>query len=211
MEMTERTSSIGISKTTFVIGLVIAILASSLVSTVVTMQFGIIQGPKGEKGDKGDTGQQGPQGPIGDKGDQGEQGPSIVFAEWNVTWRTLTGDLQWGGEVGTSKFCSTFDYNWGTGPIFLGYADYIGFSATMQVKMQRNGQVTFNVGGDDGYELRIDGVVKILDYGQHPFRTTMITIDISQGFHTLTLHYYEAISTARVYFDCDSDILMWYP
>jgi len=200
----------GISKTAFIVGLIIAILASSLVSTVVSMQWALVQGPKGDKGDPGPTGPQGLQGETGPAGPQGEQGPSIVFAKWSVTWKTLTGDLKWGSTVGTSTFCSTFDYNWGTGTVFLGYDDYIGFSATMQVEMQRSGPVTFNVGGDDGYELLIDGVPKISDYGQHPFRTTMITTDLSQGTHTLTLYYYEVVSAARVYFDCDPDILMWH-
>lgn len=72
----------GISKTTFIIGLIIAILVSSLVSTMVAMQWGLTQGPKGDKGDKGDTGpqgpqgEQGPQGPQGPQGIQGEQGPA---------------------------------------------------------------------------------------------------------------------------------------
>lgn len=70
----------GISRTTFIVGLVIAILASTLISTLVSMQWALIQGPKG---DKGDTGQQGPQGeqgpqglqgPVGPKGDKGDPG-----------------------------------------------------------------------------------------------------------------------------------------
>jgi hypothetical protein len=46
----------GISKTTFIATLVIAILASSLISTVSVMQFGVIQGPRGETGPQGPTG-----------------------------------------------------------------------------------------------------------------------------------------------------------
>jgi len=52
--------------------------------------------------------------------------------------------------------------------------------------------------------------MKIDDYGQHAYRTRSIVInDLSQGFHTLTLHYYEVSGNAKVSFDCDSDILMW--
>lgn len=219
--------TVGISTKAFAICLIAVLLASVLLSygiASIVVKVGP-QGPQGDTGPQGEQGIQGEQGPqgetgpkgdkgdtgaMGPKGDKGEPGREVVFAQWNVTWRTLTGDLKWGAEVGTSKFCSTFDYNWGTEVIFLGYDDYIGFSATMQVEMQRSGPVTFNVGGDDGYELLIDGVTKISDYGQHAFRTTMITTDLSQGSHTLTLYYYEVVSTARVYFDCDSDILMWY-
>jgi len=163
-----------------------------------------LTGPKGDKGDQGDTG------PQGEAGEDGKDGREVVFTHWDVSWRTLTGDLQWGAEVGTSELCSTFDYNWGTGVIFLGYDDYIGFQGTMQVKMQRDGPVTFTVGSDDGVRFYIDGAEKIDDYTQHGYRTRSITIDLSQGTHTLSLHYYEVTSYARVSFDCDSDILMWY-
>jgi len=63
----------GISKTVFAVGLVVAILASSLISTVVSMQWAVIQGPKG------DTGDTGPQGP------QGEQGPPCTFTIENMS------------------------------------------------------------------------------------------------------------------------------
>jgi len=204
--MSEGRSLVGISKTTFVVGLIIAILASILVSTFVAMQW-----LKGPKGDKGDTGSQGPQGLQGPQGERGLPGPAIIFAQWDVHWRTLTGDLHWGAEVGTSKFCSTFVYNWALGTVFLGYDDYIGFEATMQVNMSRNGPVTFTIGGDDAIRLYIDGVLKIDDWGRHAWRERSIVInDLSQGVHTLTLWYYEVDGNAMVSFDCDSDILMWH-
>lgn len=64
--------SLGISNKTFIAGLIIAILASSMLSTAVATQWAVIQGPKG---DKGDTGPQGPQGPQGLQGETGPQGP----------------------------------------------------------------------------------------------------------------------------------------
>ncbi len=66
------------------IGLAIAILASSVISTVVSTQWVAIQGPKGDKGDAGPQGEQGsigpqgaqgPQGIQGEKGDKGDIGP----------------------------------------------------------------------------------------------------------------------------------------
>ena len=65
----------GVSRTTFIVGLIIAIVASSLISTVVSMQWALIQGPKGDKGDTGLQGAQGEQGPQGATGPQGPQGP----------------------------------------------------------------------------------------------------------------------------------------
>jgi hypothetical protein len=41
--------SLGISNKTFIAGLIIAILASSMLSTAVATQWAVIQGPKGEK------------------------------------------------------------------------------------------------------------------------------------------------------------------
>jgi len=204
----------GISKTMFIAGLITAILASSLISVMATTQWAILKGPKGDKGDTGDTGTTGTMGPQGLQGIQGVQGPAgpaTVFARWDVHWRTLTGDLQWGSEVGTSRFSSTFDYNWGSGTVFLGYDDYIGFQATMQVNMSRNGPVTFMVGSDDGVRLYVDGVLQIDDYSQHSYRTTSKVLSPSQGMHTLILWYYEVATTARVSFQCDSDLVMWNP
>jgi len=200
---------VAVTKRMFVVGLIATILVSGSISAMISTQLAI--GPKGPKGDKGETGAQGPAGAQGATGPQGPAGPATVFAQWDVHWRTLTGDLQWGAEVGTQTFCSAFDYNWGSGVLFLGYDDYVGFQATMQVNMKRSGPVTFTVGSDDGIRLYVDGVQQIDDYGQHSYRTTSKLISLSQGTHTLTLWYYEVISSARVSFNCDSDILMWNP
>ena len=77
--MTEVKNIIGVSKTMFIIGIIIAILSSTVVSTVVTIQWA--RGPKGEKGDPGPQGIQGLQGPQGEQGPigpQGEQGPQGI-------------------------------------------------------------------------------------------------------------------------------------
>jgi len=68
----EKMSEVGISKTTFILGIVIAILASSIISTAVSMQWA--QGPQGLKGEQGLQGEQGPSGPQGEKGDKGDTG-----------------------------------------------------------------------------------------------------------------------------------------
>jgi hypothetical protein len=73
--MSEGKTSVGVSRTTFIVGLIIAILISSLLSIGVAMQYGLLKGPKGDKGDTGATGPQGPQGPQGERGPQGEKGP----------------------------------------------------------------------------------------------------------------------------------------
>lgn len=74
--MSQKTT---ISTTTFIVGLIIAIIASGVVSSVATQQFAptVItgpQGPQGEEGPQGPQGEQGPIGPEGPAGPQGEQG-----------------------------------------------------------------------------------------------------------------------------------------
>jgi hypothetical protein len=204
----------GISKTMFVVGLAAAILISSLVSVLATRQFGLT-GPKGDTGATGPQGIQGPQGATGSQGATGPQGPpglATVYAQWDAHWYTLSGNLQWGGEVGTSQLSSTFDYNFGRLQLFSGYTDYIGFQAFMTVRMQRNGPVTFTIGSDDGSRLYVDGVLWIDNYAQGSYHTKSVTINpLAQGYHTLLLIYYDTTDVARVTFSCDSDILMWNP
>lgn len=199
--MTE--GKMGISKTTFIVGLIIAILASSLISVVIVTQLPTVKGPKGDKGDKGDTG---PQGLQGEKGDPGNE---TVFAHWDVNWKTITGDGQWGGVVGTSQFSPTFWHDWSTGIVFQGYDDYIGFEANMQINMQRDGPVTFKVGGDDTFWLYLDSASLIVsgtkNWGVYK------TIYLSRGMHTLSLWWRDITGDAVVLFDCDSDILHWLP
>jgi hypothetical protein len=72
--------SVGVSKTIFVVGLVVAILASSVLSTVVTTQ--LARGPKGEKGDTG------PQGSQGIQGSQGPPGPYVP--DYDSGWIDVT-------------------------------------------------------------------------------------------------------------------------
>jgi hypothetical protein len=208
--MTEA-KSVGISKTMFIIGLIIAILASSLISVLATTQLQMLKGAKGDKGDKGDAGATGATGATGPKGDKGDAGPATIFARWNLTWYTITGAYQWGASVGTSIWGAVFDHDFGTNALFGGYADYIGFQAVMTINMQRDGPVHFVTGSDDGSQLYVDGVLWIDNWGSHSYTEKGVTRDLSKGFHTLTLWYYDIGNVARISFNCDPDILMWNP
>ena len=102
-------AEIVVSRRTFLIGLILAILASSLISTVVSIQFGLIQGSKGDQGDPGPQGiqgLQGTQGVPGEQGPEGSQGPSGVFTVENMSgwisapaydsgWRDISNYGQW--------------------------------------------------------------------------------------------------------------------
>lgn len=68
---------LSITKTTFIVALIITILVSSCISIGISSQIAIgPQGPKGDKGDKGETGPQGPQGPEDTAGPVGPAGPA---------------------------------------------------------------------------------------------------------------------------------------
>jgi len=70
--MAEVKNPVGLSRGMFVAGIVVAILVSSLASTVASMMLSV--GPKGDKGDPGLQGVQGSQGVQGLQGAQGVQG-----------------------------------------------------------------------------------------------------------------------------------------
>ncbi|MCK4826937.1 collagen-like protein, partial [bacterium] len=66
--MSEEKNIAGISRTTFIVGLVIAILVSTSISALVVTQTDLANGPQG------DTGSQGPQGETGPQGAEGPPG-----------------------------------------------------------------------------------------------------------------------------------------
>ena len=107
--MSDGKSLAGISTTTFIVGLVVAILASSLISTVATTQLGLIQGPKGDKGDMGPQGEQGPQGP---------EGPAGVFTVENLSG-LLPAPAYDSGWVFSNSTVITLNHGLGTTEVFV--------------------------------------------------------------------------------------------
>ena len=114
----ERMAEIVVSRRTFLIGLILAVLASSTLSTVISTQWARgprgEQGPGGSQGEKGDPGLQGvqglqgvhgEQGSIGPQGEEGPQGPAGIFKIENMSgllptpaydsgWR-VANDTEW--------------------------------------------------------------------------------------------------------------------
>jgi len=136
--------------------------------------------------------------------------------QWTVLWKSLTGTLDWGGDIGTSYFCSTFDYNWEQNWVFYDNTatyryDYVGFYAYMRITKSRDGPVSFTVSGDDYYWLYIDrGTPDQIEMKKWSsgYGSTQITLNnMKQGIHTLELYYKEYTWTARLSFSCDSDLV----
>jgi hypothetical protein len=87
--MPKTRSKLGISTTIFVAGLIVTIIAASVISTVVSMQFAIgPQGPKGDKGETGATGATGATGPTGATGATGATGPTGATGATGATGPT---------------------------------------------------------------------------------------------------------------------------
>jgi len=101
--------STGISLSTFILGIIVAILASSIISPVIGTQLGIVQGPQGEPGPQGPQGEPGPQGPQGERGIQGGPGPTgILEPDYDSGWVKREGLLE-----------IEFEHNLGTSDIFV--------------------------------------------------------------------------------------------
>jgi len=84
----------GISKTIFAVGIIAAILASSLISVIAVTQLSATLGLKGEKGDKGDTGATGATGATGITGAIGLRGPAgILNADYDSGWELVNGRI----------------------------------------------------------------------------------------------------------------------
>jgi len=135
----------------------------------------------------------------------------VKYMQWQVTWKIITIDRQWGPTVGTQTFpAATFHLNWGYGVVYDTYDDGIGFIAEASFYQDSDGVYRITVGSDDGVQLYIDGTLFISQWRDQYYRETSESIMIGPGWHTLTLHYYEWKNAARIYFDVDkSDLFTW--
>jgi len=114
--------TIELSQRTAIVGLIILVLASSLISAAVSTQWARgppgpqgspgeqgsqgPAGPQGEQGPEGIQGEQGPQGPEGPQGIEGEQGPPgepglgvepgfLVAPAYDSGWIDVLGNYSW--------------------------------------------------------------------------------------------------------------------
>lgn len=91
-----------VSKTTFFVGIIIAILLASAVSIFASSMLTVPQ--QGVEGPKGDTGAQGSQGEKGDKGDTGATGATGATGSTGATGATgATGPQGPAGEPGSNR------------------------------------------------------------------------------------------------------------
>lgn len=145
--------------------------------------------------------------------DAAKPAPRSVQREtvWKAKWHTLTGDMKFGGEVGSESFPSTFSYDWGEGNVHEFYKDYIGFAARAVVFAPRSGLFRFTIGSDDGMQLAVDDRVILENQwqGGGSYATKTTQIQLSKGKHKLYLEYYDRSGGASASFDCDHELLTW--
>lgn len=140
--------SIGISQTTFLLGIIAAVLVSSIVAPVMGNQLGILQGPPGEQGEPGSPGPQGlqgEQGPIGPEGPQGERGLRGLQGEPGVqgpqgeqrpigpSHIVAMGTYTWQGGVGSAYNVESIVWNATWNQYFVTFAEGIEYNVQRNV------------------------------------------------------------------------------
>ena len=129
---------------------------------------------------------------------------------WNVTWYAIEGSGEW-KFIGEEVLPARFDRQWSRySELYKGYTDNVGFVAHAVIYMNRTGSVAFTLGSDDGSILYVDSDVAIDLYSPHRFMQESVTVNqLLNGYHDLTIRYFERSGEASVHFDCDQDITGW--
>jgi hypothetical protein len=134
--------SIGISQTTFLLGIIAAVLVSSIIAPVMGNQLGILQGPPGEQGDPGPLGLQGEQGPPGPQGEQGPQGlqgepgvqgPQGEQGPIGPSHIVAMGTYSWDGGVGSAYNVESIVWNATWNMYFVAFTEGISFNVQRNV------------------------------------------------------------------------------
>jgi hypothetical protein len=202
--MSEGKSYMGISRTTFLVGVIIAILASTTISTMVSMQFA--KGPKGDKGDKGDPGIQGPIGP------QGPPGPSIIpFASKYDYAVYETSSTQW---VDLDAISVTMTVNT-TSRLLIIFSAELGGSRSspgitwLWIRALVNGTPAFPYKGSSGGVQSLE-----IRYGEssYDFTHSCVFWDyVSAGIYTIKIQWCVGAADATAFADESSLIVIALP
>ena len=207
----------GISKEMFVVGIFLAILVSSLASTVVSMQLAV--GQKGDKGDAGPTGSQGEQGLQGPQGIQGVQGVQGTQGFSGIDGRQGAQGLQGPrGEQGPAGSQSVWEervvFNQSMGSIAVGpyvYLTTVNVSGYRTVTVSAKATGTLPEGGMAIYPfLNSSGIIA---YSTDDYRNGfVITPQPNTPFAGCGAHTYPVVSTnlelyVMVWTTCDISML----
>ncbi len=155
-KVSEGKNLAGISTTVFVVGLIIAILASSALSIVVVTQFAM--GPQGPQGSQGPAGIQGPQGATGLQGSQGATGPQGLQGEQGLQGPAgiLNPDYDSGWVLTNGTIVVEFNHSLGTSDVFVyilskWYRDWPGSGGPMVHQFYYGGDTYLDTGQTQGF------------------------------------------------------------
>ncbi len=73
----------------------------------------------------------------------------------------------------------------------LGFTTNIFVDATTKMRVDKAGEYRFIVYSDDGFRLAIDGKTRCEHPGDRPYRATTCRVNLDEGTHTFTLHYFQ--------------------
>ncbi len=130
-------------------------------------------------------------------------------ATWNVEGFVLDSDGKMTRMIGREKWQPTFSFDWGRGQVFEDYNDKLLLDATMSVVVHRPGWLEFEIGGDDGFELFINGEIILKDWQNGSMRSWRRVLWMHPGIYELQLRYYEWTDRAELLFDTSPEILTW--
>ena len=111
--------------------------------------------------------------------------------------------------IGKAQWQPTFDVDWGRGQVFAGREDMLLLDATMTTVVPHHGWVWFEVGGDDGFALFINGQEVLNDWQNGSARRWGRYLWMQPGIYDLRLRYYDWTDRAELLFQTNRDILEW--
>ncbi len=109
-----------------------------------------------------------------------------------------------GTGVPVSSIQGGLNFNWGTGVPIVNGTGVAGMPAdnfSARFTSSQNftaGLYTFIVSADDGVRVYIDGSVVLDKFVGRPLTTDQFTVNLSTGYHTLTVEYFEATDQATL-------------
>jgi len=126
---------------------------------------------------------------------------------WEVHWYVMTAPGEHGVKVGTGTFPFIFSYDWGDGPVFGEFRNFIGFKAFSNLFIPADMTITFQLAGNNGIALFHNGEAIIFCWEKLivgvGFRRREVDLFMEKGWHRLELWYFEWEEGASFSFDFD--------
>lgn len=98
---------------------------------------------------------------------------------------------------------SSIDYTWVASPAEAVPADHFSARWSGVMKPKKSGNYSFQVSGDDGYRLKINGKKIVEHWANHAETTRQATVNLESGkAYDICLEYYDNVSDAIIRLKC---------